>query len=82
MALTRRTYLVIFVLLLVLTAAGGAYYRHRVNQAVADCAMPAPSEKPSTPPPNLPGFEMGTACGPGEQPSKAAPPVDPAKKPK
>ena len=82
MALTRRTYLVFFALLLVLAGAGGAYYRHRVNQAVADCAMPAPPDKPSTPPPNLPGFEMGTACGPGEQPSKAAPPVAPSKKPK
>jgi hypothetical protein len=29
--------------------------------------MPAAPEKPKTPPPNLPGFTTGTACGPGEE---------------
>jgi hypothetical protein len=68
--MSRRGYLVVFVMLAAL-AAGAAYYRYRVNQAVADCAMPAPPEKPATPPPNLPGFQTGAACGPGEQPSNA-----------
>ena len=66
MALTRRTYLAVLLILLGLAVAGGAYYRSRVNQAAADCAMPAPPEKPKTPPPNLPGFTTGDACGPGE----------------
>ena len=79
MALIRRGYLVLFVILLALLAAGGAYYRYRVNQAV-DCATPAPPEKPATPPPNLPGFQTEPSCGPGEQPSKA--PADAAKKKK
>ena len=70
MALTRKTYLVIFVMLLALLAAGGAYYRYRVLKAVAECDAPAPPEKPSTPPPNLPGFQTGEACGPGETPKK------------
>jgi hypothetical protein len=65
--LSRRSYLVIFLILLALGAAGGAYYRHLVNRAAADCAMPAPPERPKTPPPNLPGFAMGTACGPNEE---------------
>jgi hypothetical protein len=42
------------------------YYRASVDKAAADCAMPAPPEKPKTPPPKLPGFETGSACGPGE----------------
>ena len=70
MALTRKTYLVIFVMLLALLAAGGAYYRYRVLKAVAECDSPAPPEKPATPPPNLPGFQTGEACGPGETPKK------------
>jgi len=69
-AQARRRYLVIFLILLALVAAAGAYYRHRVNQAAAECAMPALPEKPKTPPPNLPGFALGTACGPGEEPQK------------
>jgi len=69
-ALTRKTYLVIFVILLALLAAGGAYYRYRVLKAVAECDSPAPPEKPATPPPNLPGFQTGEACGPGETPKK------------
>jgi len=61
-----RSYLVIFLILVALAAAGALYWRARVDKAAADCAMPAPPEKPKTPPPNLPGFAMGTACGPGE----------------
>lgn len=72
MQLTRRGYVVVIVVLLaVLAAAGSAYYRHLVNQAVAECAQPAPPEKPVTPPPNLPGFQTEAACGTGE-PSDAA----------
>ena len=78
--MNRRTYLVIFVILLALSAAGGAYYRYRFNKAAADCAMPTPPKKPSTPPPKLPDFAMGTACGPGEEPSTAAAPADLSKK--
>lgn len=61
----RRLYLVIFLLLAALAVGAGLYYRARVDKAAADCAMPAPPEKPKTPPPDLPGFAMGTACGPG-----------------
>ena len=71
MALTRRTYLVIFLLLLAAAAAGGAYYRYRALKAVAECDTPAPPSRPATPPPNLPGFETGAACGPGESPANA-----------
>ncbi len=71
--MTRRGYLVIFVIVAALAVAGAAYYRYRVDQAAADCAMPAPPEKPATPPPNLPGFQTGPACGPGESPAAAAP---------
>jgi hypothetical protein len=65
-ALSRKAYLVIFLVLVALAAAGGAYYRYRVLKAVAECDSPAPPEKPATPPPNLPGFQTGEACGPGE----------------
>ena len=67
MALGRKGYLIAFAILLALLAAG-AYYRSRVQKAVADCDMPAPPPKPATPPPNLPGFTTGAACGPGEAP--------------
>jgi hypothetical protein len=70
-ALTRRTTLAILLILLGLAVAGAGYWRYRVNQAALDCAMPAPPEKPKTPPPNLPGFADGTACGPGETPGAA-----------
>jgi hypothetical protein len=62
----RRGYLVILLVLLALLAAGGAYYRSRVIKAVAECDTPAPPEKPSAPPPNLPGFQTEAACGPGD----------------
>ena len=70
MALTRKTYLIILVILAALLAAGAAYYRYRVLKAIAECDSPAPPPKPATPPPNLPGFQTGEACGPGEQPQK------------
>lgn len=54
------------VLLIALVTAGAFYMRYRVNKAVAECDMPAPPDKPSTPAPNLPGFAAGEACGPGE----------------
>lgn len=66
MPLARRRYLVIAIVLIALAAvAGTVYFRHRVNQAVAECETPAPPEKPATAPPNLPGFAAGEACGPG-----------------
>lgn len=72
MALRRSTYLVILAILVALLAAGGAYYRYRVLKAVAECDSPAPPEKPATPPPNLPGFQTGEACGPGGAPASDA----------
>jgi hypothetical protein len=69
-ALSRKGYLVVFVILLALAVAAGAYYRYRFLKAVAECESPAPPEKPATPPPNLPGFTTGDACGPGETPKK------------
>lgn len=70
MAVLRKSYLVILVMLLGLLAGLGAYYRYRVLKAVAECDSPAPPQKPATPPPNLPGFQTGEACGPGGQPAK------------
>jgi hypothetical protein len=59
--------IVLIAAVLIAAAAAGAYYVHyRVNQAVAECDTPAPPAKPHTPPPNLPGFAAGEACGPGE----------------
>jgi hypothetical protein len=69
----RRALLLALVVFAVLAAAGAVYYRHRVDQAAADCAMPAPPDKPATPPPNLPGFQTEPACGPGESPGSATP---------
>jgi len=65
-ALVRKGYLVVFLIVLALAAAGGAYYRYRVMKAVAECDSPAPPTKPATPPPNLPAFQTGEACGPGQ----------------
>jgi len=67
---SRKGYLVVFVILLALAAAAGAYYRYRVLKAVAECDSPAPPSKPATPPPNLPGFQTTEACGPGDAPGK------------
>jgi hypothetical protein len=71
--LTRKTVLALALLLFALAAGGALYLRHRVNVAVAECDTPAPPEKPATPPPNLPGFAAGDACGPGETAKPAAP---------
>jgi hypothetical protein len=60
------------VLLIALATAVAVYVRHRVDQAIAECATPAPPERPATPPPQLPGFAAGDACGPGEAPKGAA----------
>lgn len=70
MALGRKGYFIVFVVLLALAVAAGAYYRSRVLKAVAECDSPAPPQKPATPPPNLPGFQTGEACGPGAVPKK------------
>lgn len=75
MQLTRKSFLVATLLLIVLAAVGALYFRHRVNQAVAACDTPAPPGKPATPPPNLPGFAAGEACGPGGTAQGAAPPA-------
>jgi hypothetical protein len=80
-ALTRKTYLVLAVVLVALAAAGALYVRYRVVQAAADCPMPAPPQKPATPPPNLPGFQEGEACGPGGAPAGGASATKPEKKP-
>lgn len=70
MGLSRKGYLIVVAIVLALVVAGGAYYRYRVLKAVAECDNPAPPEKPATPPPNLPGFQTGEACGPGALPKK------------
>lgn len=71
MQLTRRMSLIIAALLVALVAGGALYVRYRVNKAAAECATPAPPEKPATPPPSLPGFQNGEACGPGGTPANA-----------
>ena len=69
--MSRRGSLLVLLVVLALLAVGGAlYYRHRVDQAAADCAMPAPPDKPATPPPDLPGFQTQAACGPGGAPTE------------
>jgi hypothetical protein len=73
-AVPRKAYLVVL-LVVVLLAAGGLYLRHRVKAmeaAAAECETPAPPPKPATPPPNLPGFQVAAACGPGETAKPAA----------
>jgi hypothetical protein len=64
-AVTRKLYLVIVAVFLIL-AATGLYLRHRAAKiaAAAECDTPAPPPKPATPPPALPGFAVETACGP------------------
>jgi hypothetical protein len=64
----RKLYLVVFALLMVLLAAGGLYLRQHakaIEKAAAECETPAPPPKPTTPPPNLPGFAVAEACGAG-----------------
>lgn len=77
MTLTRRLYLVIFALVLLLAiAAAGLYARQRAfdkAKAAAACDTPAPPPPPAaTPPPKLPGFEVEAGCGPGEAPKPSA----------
>jgi len=65
-ALTRRGYLIIFVMLVALLAAGAyGYLRYRTNKTLAECDTPAPPPKPAAPPPNLPGFTTEAGCAPG-----------------
>jgi hypothetical protein len=64
--LTRRALFVLVAVVVALAAAGAIYMRYRVDKAVAECDTPARPGKPATPPPNLPGFQNGEACGPGE----------------
>jgi hypothetical protein len=74
--MSRKAYLVIFVVLLAV-AATGVYLRQRakaVKAATAKCDTPAPPPPQSTPPPKVPGFAIEPACGPGE----AAPPAPPS----
>jgi len=75
-AVTRRVYLVVFVILLAALAGAGLYLRHRAikaAEAAAKCDTPAPPPKPATPPPKLPGFELEAGCGPAS--AKPAPPA-------
>ena len=75
MALTRRFYLVILLVIVLGAAAAGLYLRHRAaetEKAVANCDTPAPPPKPATPPPKLPGFAIEPSCGPGGSPAKPA----------
>jgi hypothetical protein len=64
-AMSRKVYLVIFVLL-VAVAATGVYLRQRARTtaaAAANCESPAPPPPPTAPPPKLPGFAIEPACG-------------------
>ena len=72
----RRVYLVIFAVLALAVGGVGFYLRHHAKateKAVAECDTPAPPPKPATPPPNLPGFAVEAACGPGEAPKSVTP---------
>jgi hypothetical protein len=72
--LTRRFYLVVFVVLVAALAAAGIYLRQRAIRAAdaaANCETPAPPPKPVAPPPRLPGFELEAGCG---APSAKTPP--------
>ena len=81
MQLTRRASIVIAILLLALVAGGALYMPYRVDKAVAECDSPAPPGKPATPPPNLPGFQAGEACGPGETSGAPKAPTSTGKNP-
>jgi hypothetical protein len=73
--LSRRVYLVLFVLLMAV-AATGVYLRQRAKAtaaAAANCATPALPPPPTTPPPKLPGFAIEPACGTGAEAPKAPP---------
>jgi hypothetical protein len=75
--LSRRVYLVLFVLLL--AVAAGIYLRQRAKAAEAlrqaNCETPAPPPKPATPPPDLPGFAVEPACGTGAEAANTPPPA-------
>jgi hypothetical protein len=73
--MSRKVYLVIFVVLLAV-AATGVYLRQRakaMQAAAAKCDTPAPPPPPTTPSPNVPGFAIEPACGTGEAAAPAAP---------
>jgi hypothetical protein len=81
--MSRRVYLVLFVVLLA-AAVTGVYLRQRAKAtlrqssgqaatAAANCDTPAPPPPPKTPPPKLPGFAIDAGCGPGAEAPKATP---------
>ena len=74
MVLTRRLYLVVFLVLAGLAAAG-LYLRHRADvAAAAACDTPAPPPPPTAaPPPELPGFAVEAGCGPSGAPPAKTP---------
>ena len=61
--LTRRSYLVVFAIVVAVLAGTGVYLWYRAAKAAANCDTPAPPPKPVTPPPKLPGFELEAGCG-------------------
>jgi len=81
---SRKVYLVLFVVLLAL-AATGLYARQRAKAAAkaANCETPAPPPPQTPPPPNLPGFAVEPACGTGADAPAApkAPKADTTEKP-
>jgi hypothetical protein len=65
-AIGRRVYLIVFLVLFVALATLGVLYMRHRNAAVCDTPAPPPKEAP---PPKLPDFtEPG--CGPGEAPKQ------------
>jgi hypothetical protein len=59
-----RWYLIVFVVALAAGIALMAYGRHHARAAAAkNCATPAAPAPAATPPPNVPGFTVQTACG-------------------
>jgi hypothetical protein len=80
-ALSRKVYLVLFVVLMAV-AATGVYLRQRAKATAAlrqssgqaaGCDTPAPPPKPTTPPPKLPGFAIEPACGTGAETPRTPP---------
>jgi hypothetical protein len=80
-AMSRKVYLVIFVLLAAV-AVTGVYLRARTQAAAvaalrqrsgqaANCDSPAPPPPPTSPPPKLPGFAIEPACGTAAEAPKA-----------
>ena len=89
--MSRRVYLVLFVVLLA-AAVTGVYLRQRAKAttvAAANCDTPAPPAPsrvegpppPQTPPPKLPGFAIEAGCGTGAEAPKT-PKTTTAAKPK